>query len=92
MFKQIQEMVDNQYVSTLIIIVLALYVSLLGPNISPFVRNLFNNIIFRILVLFLIVIRANQDPKMAIMIAIAFVLTLDYIYVLEAKEVVKKNN
>ena len=33
--------------------------------------------------------RGNKDPKMAIMIAVAFVLTLDYVYLKDAKETFK---
>ena len=82
----ISEVFDNKYVTTSITVILGLYAALLGPNLPPFVQNLFNNTIFRILVLFLVVVSGNKDPKLAIMIAIAFVLTLDYIYAQQAKE------
>jgi len=82
----LQEVFDNKYVSTGITIALGLYTALLGPELPQFVKDLFQNTIFRILVLFLIVVRGNKDPKMAIMIAVAFILTLDYIYVKSAKE------
>ena len=82
----LQEVFDNKYVSTAITVALGLYAALLGPNLPPFVKDLFKNTLFRILVLFLVVIRGNKDPKMAIMIAVAFVLTLDYIYVKDANE------
>ncbi len=80
------EILDNKYVSTMIIFFLVIYISLLSHPLPKFVRDLFNNTLFRIFVLFLVVIRGNKDPKMAIMIAIAFVLTLDYMYVMDAKE------
>ncbi len=80
------ELANNKYISTAITIGLGLYAALLGPNLPKFVKDLFTNTLFRILVLFLVVVRGNKDPQMAIMIAIAFVLTLDYIYVKDAKE------
>lgn len=80
------EYLDNKYVSTAITLSLALYAALLGPELPKIVRDLFSNIIFRIAVLFLVVVRGNKDPKMAIMIAVAFVLTLDYLYAMDAKE------
>lgn len=83
------EVFDNKYVSTAITVGLGLYAALLGPELPPFVKDLFSNTIFRILVLFLVVVRGNKDPKMAIMIAVAFVLTLDYVYVKTAKETFK---
>ena len=83
------EVANNKYVSTAITIGLGLYAALLGPNLPKFVKDLFTNTLFRILVLFLVVVRGNKDPQMAIMIAVAFVLTLDYIYVGDAKETFK---
>lgn len=82
----LQEVFDNKYVSTAITVALGLYAALLGPELPQFVKDLFNNTIFRIFILFIVVVRGNQDPKMAIMIAVAFVLTLDYIYAKSAKE------
>ncbi len=80
------EIFENKYFSTAITIILGLYAALLGPNLPPFVKKLFSNTLFRIGVLFLIVVRGNQDPKMAIIIAVAFVLTLDYIHLSSTKE------
>jgi hypothetical protein len=80
------EVINNKYVSTAITIGLGLYAALLGPNLPTFVKDLFQNTLFRILILFLVVVRGNKDPKMAIMIAVGFVLTLDYIYVRDTKE------
>lgn len=80
------EYLDNKYVSTGITLMLALYAALLGPELPKVIRDLFSNTIFRIAVLFMVVVRGNKDPKMAIMIAIAFVLTLDYLYAMDAKE------
>ena len=85
----LNEVFDNKYVSTIITISLVLYASLLGPNLPNFVKKLFNNTIFRIFILFLIVSRSNKDPNTSIIIAIAFILTLDYIYVQSAKETIK---
>jgi hypothetical protein len=80
------DIVNNKYVSTAITIGLGLYVALLGPELPTFVKDLFQNTLFRILILFLVVVRGNKDPKMAIMIAVAFILTLDYLYVRDTKE------
>ena len=82
----ISEVFDNKYVTTGITVILGLYAALLGPNLPPFIQKLFTNTIFRICVLFLVVVSGNKDPKIAIMIAVAFVLTLDYIYAQQAKE------
>jgi len=80
---------DNKFVSTSITLMIGLYASLLGPNLPSFIKNLFNNTIFRILVLFLVLVRANKDPAMAIVIVIAFVLTMDFIYRKDSEEVME---
>jgi len=82
----ISEVLDNKYFTTAITVILGLYAALLGPNLPPFMQKLFSNTIFRICVLFLVVVSGNKDPKIAIMIAVAFVLTLDYLYAQQAKE------
>jgi len=82
----ISEVLDNKYFTTAITVILGLYAALLGPNLPPFMQKLFSNTIFRIFVLFLVVVSGNKNPKIAIMIAVAFVLTLDYIYAQQAKE------
>ena len=82
----LEEVLNNKYVTTGISVGLVLYAALLGPNLPQSVQKLFTNTIFRILVLFMVVVTANKEPKISIMIAIAFILTLDYIYVLQAKE------
>lgn len=82
----LSEVLDNKYITTSITVILGLYAALLGPNLPPFMDKLFNNVIFRIIVLFLVVVSGNKNPKIAIMIAVSFVLTLDYIYLQQAKE------
>jgi len=86
MLQKLHEIFDSKYFSTTLILALGLYASLLGPELPEPVKNLFNNTIFRILLLFLVVVRGNKDPRMAIMVAIVFVLTLDYIFAESAKE------
>ena len=80
---------ENKFVSTGITLVIGLYASLLGPNLPSFIKKLFDNVVFRILVLFLIAVRANNDPAMSIVMAVAFILTLDYIYKQDAQETFK---
>jgi len=65
--------------STIITVLIGLYAVLLGPELPPFIKNLFNNTFFRIAILFLVVVRGNTDPGLAIIISIAFVLTLQFI-------------
>jgi hypothetical protein len=73
------DLLDNKYVKTGITIMLGLYAALLGPELPKSVRDLFENSIFKMVVLFFVVVRGNKDPQMALMIAIAYVLTLEYL-------------
>ena len=80
------EFLDNKYVSTTLTVILGLYAALLRPELPPIIKNLFNNTLFRIVVLFFVVVSANRNPKVAILTSIGFILTLDYLYAMDAKE------
>ena len=72
---------------TILTIFLVIYISLLGTNLPKFIQNLFNNTIFKILILFIFVYINNENisPRVSILIIISYVLTLDYIYVINSK-------
>jgi hypothetical protein len=66
---------------------LTLYSGFLGPELPPFIKNLFNNSIIKIIVLYLFIYSQNIiGNHTALIMVIAFILTLDYIYVDESKE------
>lgn len=69
---------DNVYISTFLVTILVLYASLLGPKLPPTLKAIFENPIFKIIILFMLVVRGNSDPSLAIMVVIVFVLTLDF--------------
>jgi hypothetical protein len=81
---------SNEYVGTGIIIILTLYATLLGPNLPNFLNNLFKYNLFKIVFFFLfllIVQRAAEiRPSIAIIMSIAFVLTVDYLYLNSKRE------
>jgi hypothetical protein len=74
---------------TIITIFLVIYISLLGTNLPKIIQNLFNNTIFKILILFIFVYINNENisPRVSILIIISYVLTLDYIYVINSKKI-----
>jgi hypothetical protein len=84
------EILENKYVSSVLTLIVVLYATFLRPelpvNIKDTIKDLFNNTIFRIFVLFLVVAFGNARPSLALIIAIAFVLTMDQIYVWDSKE------
>jgi len=70
---------SNEYSSTIATMFLVLYGGLAAPKLPQFVVNLFDNPIFRLIVLSLIVYKGNKDPKFSIMIAVVFTMTLNII-------------
>jgi hypothetical protein len=75
----LSDILNDKYISTALTIMVGLYAATLGPNLPPFVKDLFSNSIFKMIVLFLVVVRANKNPTMAIIIAVAFVMILENI-------------
>ena len=86
---------DNQYVKAVLATFTVLYIATIRQELPSYIKNLFNNPIFRIVVLFIVVMKANKDPTFSLIIAIAFVVTLDVLSVQQTEEafrVVKKSN
>lgn len=90
--KFIIEMIEN-FNPSLIIVIIILYIVLLSNDISIpiIIQKLFNNTIFKIIILFIIIYINNENlsPKLSILIVIAYVLTLDYIYVMNSSKIHK---
>jgi hypothetical protein len=80
---------DNSYVKAILITLMLLYVATIRPELPSYIKNLFNNPIFRIVVLFIVVMKANKDPFFSLMIAISFVITLNCLSVQQARETFK---
>lgn len=68
---------NDNYLSTILIVVLVLYASTVRPNLPNNIKKLFENPIFRVSILAFIVYRAKKNLQLAIMIAIAFTVTLN---------------
>ena len=68
---------SDKRVSTILSTFLILYGGLASPQLPGFVKTLFKNRIFKILILSLVVYSSNKDPKFAIMMAIAFTITMN---------------
>ncbi len=70
---------NDKIASTVITLFLVLYGGMAAPKLPSFVVKLFENPIFKIAVLALIVYNGNRDTTFAIMIAVAFTVTLNTI-------------
>ena len=77
---------DNKYVAGFLVLFIVLYASMIGPNLPSSVKKLFSNTIFKMAILFMVLIVGNTNPSLALVIAVAFVLTLDFIYTNDSKE------
>ena len=67
---------NNQIASIVLGLFLALYAALAAPNLPSSVTEVFKNSLFRLAVMFLIVYMATKDVAIAIITAIAFLVTL----------------
>jgi len=67
---------DNEYISTTIKVLIGLYAAFAAPKLPPSLVSLMDNVLVRIAFAFVIVLTATRDPSIALMIAIAFIITL----------------
>ena len=67
---------DNVYIMTSLKVFLGLYAAFAAPQLPPTLVNLMDNILVRIAFAFTIVLLATRDPSLALLVAVAFVVTL----------------
>jgi phage-related protein len=86
MFKQVEDVVqeslsilDNPYAKNIIKMFLVLYAGLAAPRLPAFLAGLFNNALFRIVVLFLIAYLGLKDTSIALLSAVAFTLSIIFL-------------
>ena len=68
----IDKIFNNKYTSTILTMFLVLYGGLAGPKLSPGIKDLFKESIFRIIMLALIVYSGNKNIKLSLAMAILF--------------------
>jgi len=77
---------DNNIVTGVLTILILFYSASIRPDLPPSIKVLFNNPIFKVFILFLIVVRGNKDPMFSLAIAIAFVTTIIMLNQQQTKE------
>jgi len=77
----------NPYTKSILTLFLVLYGGLAAPKLPDSLLKLFDNQIFRIIILALIVYMGQKDAMFAIMIAVAFVISMN---TLNQKKIKKK--
>lgn len=81
-------LLDNEFIAVVVALFVVLYALNLGKMKLPdYIKNLFNNTLFRIVFLsLLLVYRFDNAPHVALTVALVFVLTLDYLNTEQVKE------
>jgi hypothetical protein len=67
---------ENKYVLPVLSLFLGMYAALARPKLPNFIAKLFENPVFRLVVISYIIYRGNKDPQLSLMIAAAFLITM----------------
>ena len=70
---------ENKYVLPVLSLFLGMYAALARPKLPNFIGRLFENPVFRLIVISYIIYRGNKDPQLSLMIAAAFLITMHMI-------------
>ena len=70
---------ENKYFFAVFSILMFMYAAQIRPNLPKFIMDLFQNPIFRVAILFLILVRGYKDPQFALIVAVAFLLIMNVV-------------
>ena len=83
MLKEIQNKIerglqifDNPLVFTLTVMFIGMYASVIAPRMPGKIRKLFNNTVFKLVFFFIVILLAHKDPRLALILSLAFVFTV----------------
>ena len=76
----------NKTVESALNLFLVLYAGLAKPKLPDFIKSAFENPMFKVAILSLIVYRANKNPTQSILISVAFTMTMNYLNEQKIKE------
>jgi len=76
--KTLDSAVENQYLLTTLKVFIALYAALAAPKLPSVVLRLLNFTIVRVLIAFVIIMVSMREPSIALLSAVAFIITLQY--------------
>lgn len=69
---------DNSVINSIIVVILVLYSSTIFDNINSFIGNIYNFSIVKLVVLLLIIYVAPKDTTIAILLAVSYLVSLNY--------------
>lgn len=77
--KGIKPLLQNQYFFAVIHLLLILYSGQIAPNLPPVLLNLLDNFFVKLLCMFFILILAKISPMTSLLVALAFLVTMNYV-------------
>ena len=81
-----ENLMQNSFLFAVLSIFLAMYGPRLQPKLPDSIRNLFDNAIFRGVVMFLVVYLSGSNMTMALTITVIFIVTMNLIHTSNASE------
>ena len=90
--KYVDPLISNQIVLAVLTLFLTVYVTYARPNLPKFIVKLFENPVFRLVIISYIVYRANHCATSALMIAAAFLITMHMINKQKLEKFYKNDN
>lgn len=68
---------SNPYVTSSASLFLVLYAGMARPQLPEFIANLFDNAVFRLAILTLVVFMSGQNLQLSIIVAVAFMVSMN---------------
>ena len=77
--QEIKTQLQNPYISGILNMLLILYAGLIAPELPDFIKSFFNSSFGKVIIVALIAITANKNISVSLLIAISYILTLNFI-------------
>lgn len=72
-------LLENKYFFAVTTIFLSLYAAQVRPKLPQFLVKLFQNPIFRVAILYLVLVRGYKDPQFSILVAVSFIIIMNLV-------------
>lgn len=67
---------DNPVIYTVTVMFIGLYASVIAPRLGPGIKGIFDSTLFKILFFFLVIVLSHHEPRLALILAMAFVFSI----------------
>ncbi len=79
------------YIIPILILILVIYFIQTTPELPIYLKNLFENIIFRFVIIAYIIYQGNNNPPLAIIISIGFLFIMHYLNRMKVAKIISSN-